>query len=235
MAIAIDGTPVVQVGSTFVPTVTCSSVVIGSGSDRFLIAILAYRNDTTEPASVTYGGVAMTKISPATSPTISGIRIAAYGLDDPATGTANVVATSGQAEFSASMVAVGWTGVSGATGWNSATGTSTTPSVTISSVAAGEVTIDVLGALAGNIADSDASGTQIAIADTTVGGANGFGSSYDAGSTGSVAMNWTADLDDWVIGGFRLQVASAAATVPPPTFPMRFMRGLRGTGGRRAS
>ena len=64
-----------------------------------------------------------------------------------------------------------------------------------------------------NIAPSQASGTQVTLVDAGMPTANACGASYDAGSTGTVAMNWTTDNDDWSIVAFALSVAAAGETI----------------------
>lgn len=211
--IDINSAAVVKQGVLFDPTVT-QSFTVNDGLNRVLLVMCAWQADTTEP-TCTFNSISMTKVGPSTSQSNGGKRVNAFQLTDLnglTTTTADVVLTSGQAEFGASMVIICLNGVTQATptaDWSTTpgTGTSTTPQVNVSNVLEDDWTFDVTATV------SDGSGTpsftenggQIKIADTRISAAGGaFGVSYDSASTGVVNNGYTIGLDDWVCGGFRV-------------------------------
>jgi len=211
MAIAIDGTPI-QGTVSFGATATATNVVVGSGSNRVLVAGASWLNSTVAP-TVTFNGSEGLTIGGAVA-NIGGFRSALWYRVGPSNATANVVFSWGGSEEAIGRVwAVNWTGASTPHGYATNTGSSGLPSVSVASVVSGEVTIDNLCHVAGNIAASQASGTQVELVNAGIPSSNRIGVSYDAGSTGTVAMNWTSDNDDWSIVAFALTEGAASETI----------------------
>lgn len=89
MSIAVDAT---SNGSASTSTTCTVSHAVGAGSNRILIlSLFCSTNDTI--TGVTYGGVAMTQINKVAS-SVYGDVLYLYYLVAPATGSANIVATS---------------------------------------------------------------------------------------------------------------------------------------------
>jgi len=153
----------------------------------------------------TYNGVAMTVIGE--TGTDSGNRFALFGLSAPASGANNLVVSYSASASEAAAVVSTWENVhqtttSAFSGFNSATGTSTTPAVTITS-ASGGVVVDGLYFF-GVTATAHASQTTLGNAQQAS-SAVSMGSSYEAGAT-SVSMDWTLGGSiNWGIAGCSIK------------------------------
>jgi hypothetical protein len=214
---AIVGTPVTTLGTFFSATLT-QSVTVSAGQS--LVVVLAWQSDSAEPTGCAFGAQSFTKISPATSPTNGGKRVAAYVLKDPTPGTANVVMSHGN--FTPSMTVYILSGVDQTTptaDWNSATAPfpSGTVSVDVSNVATGDITIDITATGAdGTAVNNFTPGAgQTEWADTRIATSGGrYVTSSDDTSTGTVTQSYTFSGDDWVAGAFRVVGAAAASGRP---------------------
>lgn len=181
-----------------------------SGSERLLtvgVSMTAGPMPTVD--SVTYNGVALTRIGTATNGG-GWAKVELWRLIAPATGAHTVAVTlSGAGDLAAG--AISFTGAHQTTPagtFASAQGTSATPSVNVSG-AAGDIVIDCLMVDQGTAPTVDASQVQRW---THNWAANGSGSTEAGAAT--VTMSWSSTNADWLIGG--VAVKPAAAVAPPP-------------------
>lgn len=173
-------------------TTATLSVTVSAGSDLILIVLIHNEADGSggiEGSTVTFGGTALTKAGNADNPTWSDAEI--WYLKNPAVGTANVVATLTGADDKRISAYV-LTGVDQVTTFRTtqtATGSGTSSSLTVPSVAAGDYLIDAL------TIDSTghamvAGANQTEEYDVAVNAACDAGSSTQAGADGGV-MSWS--------------------------------------------
>lgn len=190
------------------------SHTVGTGADRILVVCVQFRNVSSETITgVTYAGVAMTKTDgSSTNMTVANsdnIRSEIWTLANPNAGANNIVVT-----FSAAVRGVGeassWTGVDQTTPlgtYASATGSSTTPSVAVSS-ASGDVVVDSMGAKSLLVLSSVTAGQTLLI--SKIMGLQAGGTQQAAGTGSNVTMSWTLSASSpWAIGGVTLKAASA--------------------------
>jgi len=213
-AIEIDA---VSSGTGTGSSITVSHIT-GSGTNHLmLVGISGYRvgADPTNP-SVTYGGVALTLVGTQASP-YTGERMWIYQLVAPASGTADVVVT-----FAADMGGGAGVGVITFTGVNqttplgtfvSASGDSTTASVTNVSSATGWLVFDTLhyGGPSSTIPTVGAGQTQQWNLDNLPGQ---YGYSHTCGSTkpgAATTMSWTFDSNTWALGAVPIKPDSVTA------------------------
>lgn len=187
---------------------------VGANTNRGIIAFVSTLNADVTGLSVTWGGVPMTEIG--TSVNASGsyfLRI--FGLKgdaNVATGNQTLSASwSGGTPTHMILGAVSVYNVDPTTGWqnkNSATGTSVSPTVTITS-ANGNMAIAAL------IDDNSTSATITS--GTSAWNERAFEGNYNAGylgsSSGSTAVSWTLGSSvAWVVSG--VDVIAAADSAP---------------------
>jgi len=185
---------------------------VGSGPNRILtVAVSVYKSSgVVAPTSVTYGGVAMTKIADVTS---SVVNASLWYLVAPASGTAQVACS-----FSTTIIGGGvsadYTGVHQTAPLGTAataTGNTTTATVAVTA-AVGDLVIDALAKRDTTEAPTcDASQTlayQTVSAYVTAGSNAHAGMSYEDGAA-SVTMSWTWPTNNryWSIIGVALKRA----------------------------
>lgn len=221
MAIAIDNAG--QSGSTpSATTVTISSFVVGSGSNRLLLVGVSMNNHggdgPTQVDTVTFGGAGLTLIGTVTNS--DDARLEIWKLVAPVVSTADIVVTVDRNTGGCGIVAgaMSFTGVHQSTPTSAisgATGTSTLSTVDISS-AADELVMDTVAV------EWDATGLDIGAGQTerwgvdvsTTQDINGYGSTEPGAA--SVTMSWTqgGSGDHWAIGAVSIKPAAAAAGNP---------------------
>ena len=194
------------VTATNVATRTWSHTV-SSGNNRILIVGIALANNSQTVSSITYGGVALTRIT--TSVARNTVDI--WKLVAPGVGTSNIVATwtgnEDMAAWSGTFTNVDQTNPIGDS--QIANGGDSTPTVTVSATT-GDIVVDMLSANgdAGTVTIGG-SQTLICSGQTGTGGGDcrGF-SSYEAGAS-SVTMSWSQTANkDWDIAAAVLKVAA---------------------------
>ena len=194
------------VTATNVATRTWSHPV-SSGNNRILIVGIALADNSQTVSSITYGGVALTRITTS----VARNTVDLWRLVAPTVGTANIVAN--------------WTGNKDMAGWSGtftnvdqtnpignsqiANGNNGTPTVTVSA-ASGDLVVDMLSAN-GDAGTVTIGGGQTLICSgqtgTGTGDCRGF-SSYEAGAA-SVTMSWSQTANkDWDIAAAVLKVAA---------------------------
>lgn len=185
MALAVDaiasGT---GTGSSLTFSHTCAGV------NRLLIVWVSYFDSADTISSVTYNGVAMTAI-PSGSAANGNYKIAGYYLIAPATGANNVVVTFSGAVSDFGGGSISFTDAHQTTPLGTAvtaTGTSTSPSVTVSS-ASGEFVADGLIIVHGGTLTVGGSQTQRWNAIATNGFIKYAGSTQ--GGAGAVSNTWS--------------------------------------------
>lgn len=210
MAITVDGTPASGAQNS-VATLTIS-VTITTG-DLLVVGVGA--NDGEAAGAVT--GITWNTVQALTKLDSINAGVAGVAMADlwyriaPATGTHDVVVTiSGNANLAAGcVVLVGTHQTTPFTSHITATNSSTTPTVTVTS-AAGELVIDVVGVRGGDPGGVPGSG-QTGQVDVGTGGIAAE-MSTEAGAA-SVVMDWTlGGSANWAQVGGSVQPAGAAAT-----------------------
>jgi hypothetical protein len=210
--IEVIGTPA---GATGAPgtTLTFAATVPATGSNRVLVVGAGgyyYGSASSKDVTgVTYNSQALTQfgtqseINSGNNNFVSSL----WFLANPSTGSSyNVVITWSGSADAPQGTAVAFSGVNQTTPFRGsiakATGTSTTPSVNVSS-ASGDIVIDFVTATSagGNIAPGANQIQQYETADSSLSSA----ASTEAGAA-TVTMSWTSDNDIWTISGGSLQV-----------------------------
>lgn len=208
MPLAIDAASSASDFTGTIATLTWSHTC--TGSNRALIVAI---NDCSNPGAitgVTYNGVAMTLVE-SLQATFSLVQL--YALSNPDPGAHDIVATMGSAGDSHVGGAVSFTGAYQITSYltgtvATATGTSSTPSVDVPSIA-GEIAIDTISAIitvGTPTATVGADQTEQWGIDSS--GLGSFGSSTEAGA-GNKVMSWTlgGTIDAWGLIGVSVRPA----------------------------
>lgn len=182
-----------------------------SGSNRVLVVgFVIYAGGSFTVTGITYNGVAMTAIP---SSAITGTyAVGLYGLIAPASG-ANTVSISVSGNVEIGFGAMSFTGADQTTPFgtaNTATGTSTTPSVTVSS-ASGEIVVDTGQIFHSGTLSVGGGQTSRWSSISTGGWVKHFGST-EPGDT-SVTMSWSnTTSQDWALSAVPVKPVSAAGT-----------------------
>lgn len=192
--IAVEHTAGAQGAATLTHTI---AGVVCAGSNRLLLVGMHSFGGRTH-SSVTYGGVALTKLQEVLNNTGATRKVSLWYLVAPAAGSASVAASLDSSDgFAVSVLSLSGVHQSSPFGTvATATGSSTTLSVAASS-AAGEMVVDAAVGRASGGLTKDASQT---LAYAGIGGSNNAGGmSYEAGAA-SVTMSWTMGASDiWAI------------------------------------
>lgn len=209
--------------TTNATSATFTTLTVGTGSNRALVAQLAFlgRSKTTAPTNITVtwdsGGTnqAMTLITNLSDSTTSSHHVYLYGLVNPTSGN-KTLSVSWTGTYDLDEQAVSWTGVDqtgGATSFPNATsnsGTSNSASVVITS-ATGDAVMDVI-ATGYSFALNSVSATQtfkIAGAGSIESGGSRAAGASTVTQTGSIAGS-----DKWIVVGTDIKAASAATATP---------------------
>lgn len=191
-----------------------------SGSDRYLEVDIVVGDSTDDSATtidgVTYNSVAMTLVPGSLVHSNNGNAgyVVKYGLVAPATGahTVSVAFTSGGVgSVNVKAGSKSFTGVDQTTPYDGVTtafGSSTTPSVAVSSAAGNMVSDAVANGAA--IASSGQTLRWNRDLDTSSAGGNGAGATADGAA--SVTMSYSVTSDWWGIVGYNIRAAAASAS-----------------------
>ncbi len=199
----------VVLNNTTTATATTGSTItlshtIGNGENRGLVVAVSSRDRSVN--AITFGGVSLTLIGSTTSGTDA--RIYLYGLLNPDIGAANLIVTmSGSVSNGLVVSASSFFGIDQSVPlgtYASATGSSTIPSVNVSSVS-GDYIYDAV-TYKNTSALTPGSG-QTERWDLNSGTVRGAGSSESAIST-STTMSWTGSSARWVIGSVAIKPAT---------------------------
>jgi hypothetical protein len=190
---------------------------VGAGDNRALVVGVALRNASSETvSSITYGGTSLTQVTSGSAANGTNVRVELWYLLAPAVGTDSSieVTLSGSTAFAAGGVTL--TGVNQTTpfdSFTSATGSSTAPSVSVSS-AAGDVVIDIMGCVDTPTVTIGASQTLqwTAASPGTPSTDQATGAQSVEGGAASVTMSHTLSSSQaWAIGAVSINPASATA------------------------
>lgn len=204
---------ITQVGSTTTDTGSVDisgSYTQASGDNLILVAcITAESIFSANIISASFNGVALTKLVEDNNTGADFMECAIWYLVDPDVGTytfsVNVQGPTGQS----GVVLTSWSGVNQSVPFsdsNSATGTSSSPSVSVNS-AVGELVIDNMQ-MDGDSAVPIVGSGQTVIANWEPGGDYNNGVSKENGAA-SVTMSWTIVNDQWIICAGSLSPATA--------------------------
>lgn len=225
MSIALDAVSSARLnsGDATSTTLTWAHTVGASGADRILVVAVQIARGSSIPSvsTVTYAGQSLTKTDGAPADmtkqnSANTKRVELWKLVNPPTGTNNIVLTISAGGSLTNRAVVGaeassWTGVDQTTPLGtsaSASGTSTTPSVDVSS-AAGEVVVDSVGAGATTSTTLTVGAGQTQISTTQPLNAGVGASSYEDGAA-TTTMSWTASSSAaWATVGVPLKASSA--------------------------
>lgn len=218
MAVALDATTGFYPTNSWSTTARSFSHTV-SGTNRYLtVAVYLYQGAGQTATSVTYAGVDMSLLGAAQA---GGVRAELWGLKAPATGANNVSVQLSAGTNGACAVARSWTDVDQTTPTGSAvaaTGSSTSPSVAVTS-AAGELVIDACAVLSqtGTAPTATAGTGQSQDSNNYTGFSTQdvFGlASNKAGAT-STTMAWTLNVSrPWATTGIALKPVGGGGTVP---------------------
>jgi len=125
MAIAIDATALKDYTPGPTTALTCSTLTIGSGSNRYLF-VVGHSNVGDTVTGITWNGVSMTQLSKKVC--LAGDCIYIYGLANPDSGNHNIVMSSSSSSYMG-ILAASYTGVN-QTGQPDAVATGSAASVT---------------------------------------------------------------------------------------------------------
>ncbi|WP_345531602.1 DUF4347 domain-containing protein, partial [Viridibacterium curvum] len=185
---------------------------VGSGSNGILIVEVSLRYNAGA-SSVTYGGVALTKLSSVTD-ALGVVTAELWYLKSPTAGTANVVVTLPTThEFVAgasSFFNVNQTTTFGTVA--TADGSSGTASLAVSS-ATGELVIDVVASRQNTTSTVGAGQTQLWSLRNGTASADAWGGSSTEAGAASVTMSWTITSSEWAATGVSLKAAPNVAPV----------------------
>lgn len=209
MALAVDA--VSTMTGTGVGPFTWSHTC--SGSNRVLKVDVMYYESGDTISALTYNGVSMTVI-PSSTVSNGQYTVTSYSLVAPATGSNTVSLTFTGSVFECSAGAISWTGADQSTPLGTAvtaTGSSTTPSVTASS-ASGEVVADALIIVHSGTLSVDGSQTQRWNAIGNAGFTKYAGSTEDGAA--SVPMSWSnSTSQDWAISAVPVKPVITASGI----------------------
>jgi hypothetical protein len=198
-AISVVNTASANTGSGTTTSLTIPSFTV-SGSNTMLLLGVTNRGNSLV-SSATYGTSSFTSIGSASNGTV--VRTEILRLMNPPAGTADInITLNGARRFVAGAILLTGVDQTDPIGtYNTATGTSTAPSVTVSS-AANELVVDVLGNRYSTSA-SVGSGQTLRWTNVTTNGTdsrNIRGSSSTEAGASSVTMSWTLGSScEWAI------------------------------------
>lgn len=214
-AIAIDNTSSNLFSNSSSLTVSHTT---GSGSDRFmLVGVSLWNEDLETVSSVTYGGVALTRIG--TAQNSDDGRVEIWKLVNPSSGTANVsISFSSRVQKGAGAGVMTFSGVDQSDphdSFQSDTGNSGQASITISSV-----TDDLVFAVAASENQDDPYDIEEGTERWNV-KVNGNNKLAGAGATragsNSTEIAWDLDSsDDWAIAGVSINPSAGGGPIPDP-------------------
>lgn len=213
MALAVDSEMASQVGASGTTSTTLTYSFTNTAG-TYLIVGAATCADAANPtvSGITYGGTAMTKIDNQVYG--SSVDVALFKLASPATGANNVVVT-------VTTTAAIMSGATSFTGEHATTpvgtaakasGTSTTPSVDVTSTTSGNIVVDV--AASGSAFSATGAGQTLGWViniNNLASGNNGQGS-REPGNGGTVTMSETCGSDSWGIVAVEVKAAGGGGT-----------------------
>ena len=186
------------------------------GSNQITFMGFGYRNGTVVTVSgVTIGGDAGSTDLAQLHNAVSGGTL--WYRKSPPAGTNNVVFTFSATPSQGHFIIFTCSDVDLTAFRSSTTGTgaTATPTITLASVATGDVLVDFVATDDVNLAIG---ANQTEIHTGTAGATSMAGASYQNGADGGV-MSWTITADDWVSLGYALKPAQTTIHERPVMFP----------------
>lgn len=191
-----------------------------AGADNVLIVSVT-RDATVSVSTITYAGQALSPLPSCTvTPTDGFGRTEIWFKTAPASGTNSIVVTLSAASTAfvraTSFTGASTTAVAADFGCTTATGTSTAPSVAVTS-AGGEMVYDALGVSITASETATAGSGQTERGNTTFSNQIIGASSTEIGAA-SVTMSWTlSDAKPWALAGVRIKASGPPDTQAPTT------------------
>lgn len=187
---------------SFVSNAGTVAGTIGSNSSRVLIVVLGFRVTGLTSVAASWDGVSMTAIGDVTAPSSTG-RTYMFGLINPSTGNKTLLASWAGAASDVSLGGISVYNADQSTGWsnfNSATATSATMSVSITT-ASGDMAV-------GGAFDNNSSSATITAgtSDWNERALDGnYQGAHNAASGSSAALSWTLGSSKaWGAAGVRV-------------------------------
>lgn len=182
-----------------------------SGSDRLLCVCVANYRNTSFVSAVSYNSVDLTEQE---ALTVGEYTISLWSVIAPSTGSNTVSVTTNTSVFDIGIAAISFTGVHQSSPFGvpvSDSGTSTTPSVTVTS-AADEVVLDTLTIIHSGTLTVDGSQTQQWNAATSNAFIKYAGSTEDGAA--STTMSWSnSTSQSWITIAIPIKPVSTAVTI----------------------
>lgn len=213
MAISLVATKATDSWSTATTTPTLGNHTTTTGSDKVIAAVVTYYDDFTggTVSAYTFNGVSGTRVT-GTNVLSGGAGVDIWVVE---LGSHTGASCTQSITFSATAL-VGFVtlyeldgvdqGTPGVHGTSATGGGGTSPSITVTSVAAGEFTLDGVAGFAGMGAPT-VGADQTLVLDGNLGGVRGY-SSYDDTSSGSVVQSYTNDTGAHSISACSFAVAA---------------------------
>ncbi|MFT3736518.1 MAG: DUF4347 domain-containing protein [Rhodocyclaceae bacterium] len=212
LAVTLGNTSSSATDTTGSTTLTWAHTV-AAGSDGMLVVEIASRYNT-DATSVTYGGVALTKLSSVTSGGVVTAEI--WYLLSPTAGSANVVVTIGGSAHEFVAGASNFFGVDQTTPFGTAvtkTGSGTSVSQAVTSVS-GDIVIDVMATRQQTDATPEPGGTVLWTQSVDTGSADPTGgSSYKTATGTSTTMTWSIDSAEYAFVGVAIKAGPVAPVI----------------------
>jgi hypothetical protein len=165
--------------------------------------------------TVTYNGVAMTRLGAVSSNNQTDGYVELYGLIAPATG-ANTVSVSHTTAGTVHHIVAGSVSFTGAASFGTAVtnfGSSTTPTVNVTGTTAGNMVVDACCDAQGLISSNQTLRWESAGSDANTAACNAGQSTAAAG--GTITMSWAAPTDWWGIVAAEVIAAGGGAPTAP--------------------
>jgi hypothetical protein len=207
-------------GATIVPAPSFEAETTNTGTNRasasfahtmtsasgcLVVGIVTEDGIAGHVEAVTYDSVALTKRVEQLITSTDATYCSIWTLDNPATGS-NTVAVTFDGTMDETIVSASGYANAEYVAVNSAAGTSTSPTVTVSGISSTDIVVDILGAESGSLT---LTGAHTEIMDTESVGTDG-GSQYKVTSGSSQAMGWTlSGSANWGVAAVALQTKSA--------------------------
>jgi hypothetical protein len=201
-----------------------------TGADRAL-GVAVSNADTASPTSVTYNGVGLTKVASASVTSTDGNTLSVWASIgfQPASGANNIVVTFAANTFDICAGAMSVTGADQTdcvSAGNSATGTSVSPSVTVTT-AADELLFAGIGANHNGTCLPGTNETELFDRADGGGGTPLTVHGYrQLGSDGGVIAPTLSASADWAIGGISFKAVGAGGTIATPGAGSHLWTGL---------
>lgn len=193
--------------ATSTTTLTVSHTV-PVGTNRYLVVL--FDGSATPTYTATYGGIPLTNLSEIPG----GYHLYVFGMKNPPVGTANVVFTGsgGSGTLAASVITlINCVAIGSMT---SVSGTSTDPSITVSS-AIGGLVLDLCATATAGVTFTVGAGQASILEQDGLSGVSGRIATSSEPGAASVTMSWTLSASGtWIIGALTAYSSDESAPTP---------------------